>query len=348
MFRRYQLTPIRVIFWIVSVTAVCILLFLARERTRFDVYVGYEIFTEISARKKPADIINNISALQERAAADIAQAEDDPPIFSVIHLLTGLVMFFAPFVVRRDHGRPVRGFITLPLMAFLCYLFAVLTNMVVSAGAQLALHSYVGTKPGPGFFISLVTPLHLFWPTGMGSAYGTASQIIYIIYICSVLTTKGRKRAHAQGEEAHHAEQDHLENELSTEQQEAEDVAEPTAAASDGSNETACALELDRLCRIIDGKFGDKQLTHAIHTEVRDHINTPNKVEEDIRAGIEPYRIVLLSAAKCIRRAIDDEPSRTSAHEAFLYIIDEMQRMEYCSDRDCTTLRSWLELKRRS
>lgn len=338
----------RVIFWIVSVSAVCVLLYFARERTRFDVYVGYEIFTEISARKKPADIISNISAIQERAAADIAQAEDDPPIFSVIHILTGFVMFFAPFVVRRDHGRPVRGSITLPLMAFLCYLFAMLTNMVVSAGAQLALHSYVGTKPGPGFFISLVSPLHLFWPTAMGSVSGTASQIVYLIYICSVLTTKGRKRAHIQNEDAQLAENEHIENGRSIGSQDAAYVAEPTTAASDGSIETACALELDRLCRIIDVKFGDKQLTHAIHTDVRDHINSPNNVEEDIRAGIEPYRIVLLSAAKCIRRTIDDDPSRTSAHDAFLYIIDEMQRMEYCSDRDCTTLRSWLELRRRS
>ena len=341
MFKRYQVSAYRATFWFLSIVLYWVLVFLAWWNTRFRVFLGYEIFMEISARKRISAIMANLDALSERAWLAIAESGSTPGIFLAIPLAMAVVMFCAPFIVRRDYRRPVRGVFMLPLMTLLCYLFAMLMNMVVSASMELALHHYLHTEPGRDFFMFLVHPLYLLYPPALKSVPGFVSQVVYVAFICSVLTTKGRRRFVPYGEGGAH---DAL-----------PDGAAPNGSSAPGDlgesdepdeNVTTCVMETDRLCRIIEAKVSQPSLAHEIRGDIADYIRIPFQVESDVNMGMEHYRIVLLEAAKSLRRIVDENPARPGACDAFEYVVGEMERMEYCTADDCVALRSWLAMKR--
>ncbi len=338
MFKRYEVTAYRVTFWFLSIALYWVLVFLAWWNTRFRVFLGYEIFMEISARKRISAIMANMDALVERAWFAIAESGTMPGVFLVVPLVMALVMFAAPFIVRRDYRRSVRGAFMLPVMALLCYLFAMLMNMVVAASMELALHYYLQTKPGPDFFMFLVHPLYLLYPPAMKSVPGFVAQIVYVVFICSVLTTKGRRRFVAWEENAA--------NDAPHEEAAPGESGEPDMQ---DEGVAACTMETDRLCRILDAKTAQPSLVHEVRGDIVDYIRIPFQIENDVNMGMAHYRIVLLEAAKSLRRIVDENPARpihSEACDAFEYVIGEMERMEYCTANDCVALRSWLATKR--
>ena len=339
MFKRYEVTAYRATFWFLSIVLYWVLVFLAWWNTRFRVFLGYEVFMEISARKRISAILANMDALTERAWLAIAESGSLPGVFLTIPLVMALVMFAAPFIVRRDYHRPVRGAFMLPIMALLCYLFAMLMNMVVAASMELALHHYLHTRPSPDFFMFLVHPLYLLYPPALKSVPGFFAQVIYVIFICSVLTTKGRRRFVPHEESA------------ALDAPPGEVASPHNAGGLDESDEpdeniTACTMETDRLCRIIDAKVSQPSLVHEIRGDIVDYIRIPFQIENDVNMGMEHYRIVLLEAAKSLRRIVEENPARPGACDAFEYVVGEMERMEYCTADDCVALRSWLAMKR--
>ncbi len=330
MFKRYEVTAYRATFWFLSIVLYWVLIFLTWWNTRFRVFLGYEIFMEISTRKRISDIMGNMDALSERAWNAISESGAMSSTFLSVAFVMALVMFFAPFIVRRDYRRPVRGLFKLPIMALLCYLFVMLLNMILAASMQLALHYYLQTRPGQDFLMFLIHPCYLFFPFAMKSVPGFLAQILYIVFICSVLTMKGRRRFVPMEERDDPDAQDHHED------------------AHDESDEniTACTMETDRLCRILNAKTSQPSLVHETRCDIMNYIRIPAQIENDINMGMEHYRIVLLEAGKSLRRIIDENPARPGACDAFQYVIDEMEHMEYCRAEDCVAQRGWLATKR--
>jgi hypothetical protein len=329
MFKRYQVTAYRATFWFVSIVLYWALIFLAWWNTRFRVFLGYEVFMEISARKKIPAIMANMDALTGRAWTAMTDSGPVPGMFLAIPLVMALIMFIAPFIVRRDYRRPVRGTFMLPLMALLCYLFTMLMNMVAAASMELALYYYTQTKPGQDFFMLLIHPLYLFYPPALRSVPGSAAQVLYIAFICSVLTMRRRRPFVADAENT-------------------APVAEtPPAHGETDENvaAAACAMEADRLCRIIESKVAQPSLINVIRNDIAEYIRIPSQIEKDVNTGIEYYRIVLMEAAKSLRRIVAKPPARPGTREAFEYVIDELERMEYCTTSDAQALRNWLAAK---
>lgn len=335
MFKRYQISTYRAMFWFISLILYWVLIFFSWWNTRFRVFLGYEMFMDLLDRKKLPDIFSNLDELSERAWLAIADSGATPGIFLTIPLVMAIVMFAAPFFVRRDYRAPLRGVVMLPLTAILCYIFTGLINMVVAACMGLGIHHYLDTSPGPDFLMFLVHPLYLLYPPALKSIPGFAAQIVYVVFICSVLTTKGKKRFRAIPEEGDEAVQ-------------YETYAEPAMydeEKEEDENITSCVMETDRLCRIIDSKVSQPSLVHRIRSGIMDYINTPHQVESDVNMGMPHYRIVLVEAAKQLREMIDEDPKRPGAREAFEFVINDMEKMEYCTQQDCAALRYWLKVK---
>lgn len=333
MFGRYRISPPRAVFWLTTAVLYWVCVFLAWTQTRWRVFLGYEIFTEISARRGLSAIFADIDALGERAWTAIAEAGPVPASLFVVPVVMTLVMLSTPFAVRRDYRRAIRGIIFLPIMAIMSYLFTMLMNMVAAASVELALHFWLGISPGPDLFIFLVHPLYLFLPTAIGSVPGTLSQVVYLLFIVSVLTTPGRRRADDDYEQEH---------------DEVDDVGlAPIDEGSDDEEDARiCEMEAERLCRIISVKFGQPHLASDVKRDIKIYIGTPGALRNALGQGMDHYRIVLLEAAKSLRMILDGNPTRPGAADAFEYMVDEMTRLEYCTEHDARTLKSWVASKR--
>lgn len=322
---RYDVRPVRLTFWVIMNVALWGLMFAAYPAARRAVYVGYEMAVELSLKHSPSQIMANIAEISARAEGVLASVAPVPGIFIASPIVMAIVMIAAPMIVRRDHRRPIRGVVLLPLMTIVCYLFTMLMCVVASSLVQMGIHWQLGTTPGPDFFIFMVQPLFLFMPFALGSVSGVLSQICYLLYIASVLSVRA----------------------VRTEARDAEESEQPRRAPRrDTSDEAAaCDMEADRLCRMIAKKFGDVSLAHDIRCDIEVHITSPEQVRQDIAQGYEPYRIVLLESAKSLRKHIEGEPEREAPRCAFDFIVGEMERLNFCTAADARALRGWLAAK---
>ena len=336
MFRRLRISAPRALVWFLATICYWALIFFAWWETRFRVFLGAEIFTELASRKALSAILRNLEVLEKDAWIAIADSVRLPMIFLLVPLVMAAVMFLAPFFVRRDYRGAVKGAFMLPVTTILCYIFASLMNLVIAASVTLGLYVYLQIRPGPDFFMYLVHPLYLLAPPAMNSLPGLLSQCVYLLFITSVLTTPGRRRwvpAADEADEARYAGDGEAKG--------PEDA--PAKEQVLDSNYRACILETDRLCRIIDMRTSQPSLAHSVRTAIVDYIDVPGNVASAIEKGSSPYRIVLLEAAKSLRKTIGENPDRPGAKDAFLYVAIEMGHMEYCSPEECAAMREWLE-----
>lgn len=331
MFRRFEMSPIRWIFWLGTTILYWMLISAAWGMTRLRVFMGYEIFQDITARKKLGAILADMPSIVQRAAEAIVEAGPFPKPLFAVPVLMAIVMFVAPYVVRRDNRRPFTGVFMLPFMTMVSYLLAMLVNMVVAASVEIGLHFWLGIKPGPDFFMFLLHPFYLLYPPSMSNVYGLIAQLVYILFIASILSTKNSSAYAADDGEP--------------------DSSDDTEDRGDSGDDSEVAdvfvMETDRLCRMITGKFRDPALTLEVRRGLTDYISRPGQVERAASGGHEPYRIVLLEAAKTLRTVIESQPGRfDKAPDAFIDIVDEMARLEYCTEADAETLKKWVAVKR--
>lgn len=307
------------------------LIFFAWWETRFRVFLGAEIFMELSARKGFSDIISNLEKLEGNAWTSLANSTPPHGIFLLVPIAMTVMMFAAPLLVRKDYRSAVKGVFVLPATVVLCYIFASLMNLVVAAGINLLICLYLQVKPGPDFFVHLVHPLYLFAPSIMANAPGLLSQCVYMLFIASVLTIPGKRRWMPYPDEPDERTTGGDEN------------ADPDEPEEKDENCNACVLEMDRLCRIIETKTEHPELAHLVKADISYYIDTDENVARAIEAGFTTYKIVLVEAAKALKAVIDEAPDTRGAKDAFLYVADEMRRMEYCNSEEHSALREWAE-----
>jgi hypothetical protein len=107
-------------------------------------------------------------------------------------------------------------------------------------------------------------------------------------------------------------------------------------------NKTACTMEMDRLTRLIDAKTQSPALVEDIRRELSDYINKSPAIHENLKGGSPHYKVILVQAAAYLRRAIAENPQNTAAATAFLFVADEMEKMEYVTSNEREAMGAWL------
>jgi hypothetical protein len=264
--------------------------------------------------------MNNMAAIEGEAWLSMASTGPAPGGYALVAALHALVLIAVPFVIRLDNKEPLRGAVLLPVSLFLAYFYASILNIVISAGLCWAISLYSGQGVGPDALAYMANPLFLFAPRLMGSAVGTLSQCLYIAYVYSVLSMPDRAPEEITDQMAEEMEEE------STEEW----------------NKTACTMEMDRLTRLIDAKVQSPALVEDIRKGLSGYINRSHSVHEDLKDGTPHYKVILIQAAACLRRVIAENPQNTAAGTAFLFVADEMEKMEYVTPSERETLGAWL------
>jgi hypothetical protein len=170
----------------------------------------------------------------------------------------------------------------------------------------------------------MIHPLYLFAPPLMKSVTGTLSQLVYLSFIYSVLS---------------------IPNSYVEEAEPAVSAAEPRPLGGlpgEDWNKSVCTMEMDRLIRLIDAKVQEPILTNTIRGDISDYINKSQLLNDDIQSGISHYNAILLQAAATVRRLLAENPAKPGAPEVFLFIADEMLKMEYITPTEREILDVWL------
>jgi hypothetical protein len=324
MFSRLDISLGRSVFWLFSTAGYWLMIFLSWWDTRFRIFMWAQVISGWAERKSLSDLIANMSAMEDSVWTRLAGTGTVPFDFMIIPAVMAVLMFFAPFTVRADNRRPIRGYAAVPLTVAMCYISVSLLNIVAAAGINLGLNLRLGTTPGPDFFLYLVHPLYLAYPL-FDNFTGFLSQCVYIAFIYSVLSTPGRRRRHE-----------------ATADDGASSGAIPEYEEETGIDRNSCILETDRLCRILQAKFGQPAFVHRIRNEILDYIDRPSRVERDVELGIPHYRIVLTEARNSLRREIEEHRDNSGARDMMLFVTDEMERMEYITGEDSKTSREWI------
>jgi hypothetical protein len=117
----------------------------------------------------------------------------------------------------------------------------------------------------------------------------------------------------------------------------------PTSDSPDAEwDKSVCTMEMDRLTRLIDAKLQKPSLVKALREDISEYINRSPHIHDDIKSGCTPYKAILLQAAACIRRIILEHPSEPGAPEAFLFVADELERMDYITPEERDSFVIWL------
>lgn len=332
MFRRLDISIPRAFFWLCSMILYWFLIYLAWWDTRFQVYKWAGVLAEFGAsRKEFSAIMENLNAIEAQAWADIAKAGPVPVEYVGVAVVMAIVLFIVPFIVRKDTKSAVTGIVTLPLAVLLCYFYSSLLNVILGASITGGLHIRSLKMPGPDFFIFLIHPLYLAIPPMLQNLWGSASQVLYLLFVASVLTTPNRYYFIPGDEEMAD-----------------DDEAEFTDPNDPEGDKATCLMELDRLTRLIEAKTSQPGLAEALHREVSAYLDAPEALAAEITTDTPYYRIVLTEACKDLRRMLDETPLRPGAKEAFAFITDEMERMEYVTADEAKVMRLWMEAKVRS
>jgi hypothetical protein len=276
---------------------------------------------QLAERKSFQAVKDSMDIIEGRAWGEIIEAGLLPMEYMIVPLVMAFVLIMVPLVVRKDYGVPVRNHVLMVFSIFFCYVFASLLNIVLAAGISWGLSVYFGWSLGPDLFIFLAHPFYLIAPWILDSVPGTLSQIIYLVFIFSVLSAPNKYTAAADRAAA---------------------GAQKNAAEDDDWNRSACTMEMDRLTRLIGSKIKKPALINAIKEDISEYINAASFVDDDIKSGASHYKIVLVQAAGSLRKILAGDPSKPGASDAFLFVADELERMEHITPEEHKALLQWL------
>jgi hypothetical protein len=318
MFSKIEISIGRAFFWPVANLIYWGLIFLAWWDTRFKVFLGVSIIEKFGELRSFSAVMDNLGELQSRAYISVAENGAMQGEFMMIPLVMAVVLFVVPFVVRRDYKGPVTGFVVLPSMTLLCYFFSSFLNLIVVAAMSAGIHYLLFKVPGPDIFMFMVHPLYIIYPI-FRSVPGFAAQILYLVYTASVLCTD------------------------SMTEEEYTDDGDEGPYESDGVDDwdkSACLMEMDRLSRILNTKFGNPSFMDRIRSDAASYINRPGQIRNEVKLGQPHYKIILSETKNSLRRIIEEDPKAPNVPEAFAFIVDEMAKMEYISRGDADTMKS--------
>jgi hypothetical protein len=319
MFNRIEISIGRAFFWPVANLIYWGLIFLAWWDTRFKVFLGISIVERFGELRDFSDVMRNIGELEGRAHIALAESGAMPAEFIMIPLVTAMVLFIVPFVVRRDYSAPVRGVVILPAMTLLCYFFTSMLNMILVAAMSAGIHYMLFRIPGPDIFMFMVHPLYLIYPV-LDSLPGFASQCVYLVYTASVLSTESIDEDDGES---------------------AEGDGEFGDSADDDWDKSACLMEMDRLTRILNAKFDAPTFIERVRSDVSEYINAPARIRDDMKLGLPHYRIVLTETKNSLLNILNADPRTPKASDALEFVIDEMVRMEYVSEKDAGAMKTF-------
>ncbi|MDR3331496.1 MAG: hypothetical protein LBT08_02600, partial [Synergistaceae bacterium] len=194
MFSRLEISLQRGLFWLAATAIYWALIFYAWFDTRFQVFLWAQVVAEWVDKRSLTDILSSIKTLEGPVWSKLAEAGPMATPFMIIPTVMAILLFLAPFTIRSDNRRPVRGYFMVPLMIVMCYVSVSLLNVVVAAGMSLGLHLYLHKTLGPDLFMYLVHPVYLAYPL-LKNPSGIASQLLYLAYVYSVISTPGRYRS---------------------------------------------------------------------------------------------------------------------------------------------------------
>jgi hypothetical protein len=276
------------------------------------------ILGRLAEREGLSAIMRNMNAIEGEAWMDMAKAGAVPSEYVVVRVVMAVVLILVPFVVRLDYKAPVRGVFFLPLSILISYVYASALNVIIATGMCWGISLHTGRAVTPNALALLTHPLYLLAPPLLGSAAGTVSQCIYLLFTYSVLSAPNRivERAETPASE-----------ELAT------------AEADDEWNKSACIMEMDRLTRLIDAKIQNPALIDTVRKDVSDYINNSRAIHIDLKSGEPHYKVILVRTAASLRKLILENPQNTDAGEAILFVADEMEKMEYMTRVECEELR---------
>jgi hypothetical protein len=324
MFNKIEISIMRAFFWPVANLAYWGLIFLAWWDTRAKVFLGASMFAQLSDRKGFAAVMGKLVELEAQARVSLAQSGPMPDEFMMIPLVMAVVLFLTPFVVRRDYKGPVTGVVVLPAMTLLCFVFASVINLIAAAAMGAGIHYLLSSMPGSDIFMFMVHPLYLAYPL-MENVPGFLSQCVYLAYVGSVLATESKESSeYGWGDDG--------------EEEEFDD-----SGPDDDWDKSACLMEMDRLTRILNSKFDSPPFVKTVRADVAEHVNRPSQIRGEVKLGLPHYKIVLTEAKNSLRRILDGGEKPSGAAEAFVFIVDEMERMDYISAEDALAMKSSLE-----
>lgn len=344
-FAKYRISKTRGIFWLGCTLVYWLLIALAWPATRERVFLGYEIFSDLLARRPLSEITSNMPEILDRTAEAMSFVGSMPALLMIVPVVMAFVMFNAPFAFRGDSRLPIRGRVRLPFTTLICYLFAILVSIVFAACVELGLYYFIGTHPTPDFFVFLCHPLYLVWPTAMANVWGLLSQIIYLLFTMSVLTTPGRTASAAEDkEEIEEPEDDESSPSREDEKNRAVPVwhEEEEPQSTDDDITEGLLMEGERLCRILRDHSLSNSAVHEVRMAIRTYSGDSRRVNADIVRGMDRYKMVLLESAKTLRAMIEKDIDRETSCEGFDFIIDEMERLSYCTKKDAAMLHDWV------
>jgi hypothetical protein len=315
MFSRLEISIWKAFFWPVANLAYWALIFLSWWDTRLKVFLGTAVLERLIQLRSFSASIGNIEELRSQAQIAVAQSGAMHGEFMMIPLVMSVVMFIVPFVVRRDFKGPVTGFFVLPAMTALCYFFASFLNLIVVAAMSAGIHYLLFQVPGPDIGMFMVHPLYLIFPI-LRSVPGFASQCLYLVYTASVLVTESVEEPDAE---------------------DAEDGEIYESRGEDDWDKSACLMEMDRLSRILNTKFEEPPFMSKLRGDVAAYVNSPGQVSGEVRRGVPHYKIVLTETRNSLRALLAEDPK---APGAFLFIVGEMERMDYITADDARAMRA--------
>jgi hypothetical protein len=163
----------------------------------------------------------------------------------------------------------------------------------------------------------MVHPLYLFYPF-MDNAPGFMSQCLYLAYISSVLTTESR---------------------IEEQTGDYDDEGYVFSDVDDDWDKSACLMEMDRLSRILNAKFDTPPFVDTVRNDVAEYINRPSQIRGDVKLGLAHYKIILTETKNSLHRILEADPKKPHVWESFIFIIGEMERMDYITPEDAKTMK---------
>jgi hypothetical protein len=319
MFNKIEISLWRAFFWPVANLIYWGLIFLAWWDTRFKVFLGVSIIEKFGELRSFSAAMANLAELQDIARIAVAESGVMPGEFIIIPLVMSVVLFIVPFVVRRDYKGPVSGVIVLPAMTLLCYIFASFLNIIVVAAMSAGIHYLLFRVPGPDMFMFMVHPLYLIFPI-FRNIPGFLSQCLYLVYAATVLCA-----------DSHFGEED----------EEFDDYDEyDDSDGEDDWDRSACVMEMDRLTRILNTKFETPPFIERLRTDIAKSINEPGMVRDEMGMGQTHYNIILTETKNSLMGILGENPATPKAREAFVFVVDEMARMQFISPEDASAMKN--------
>jgi hypothetical protein len=320
MFNKIEISLWRAFFWPVANLIYWGLIFLAWWDTRFKVFLGVSVIQKFGELRSFSSAMTHLAELENSAHIAVAESGAMPSEFIMIPLVMSVVLFLAPFVVRRDHRGPIGGVIVLPAMTLLCYVFASFLNIIVVAAMSAGIHYLLFRVPGPDIFMFMVHPLYLIYPL-FRNVPGFLSQCLYLVYAATVLCADSAF--------------DDEEDEKFDDYDEYDDSDE-----EDDWDRSACVMEMDRLTRIINTKFETPLFTERLRADIAKNINEPGMVRNGMKMGQTHYNIILAETKNSLTDILRENPETPKAREAFVFVVDEMARMQFISPKDASAMKN--------